>query len=87
MLLKCAFATKLFDAYDEYLQRAERVRVAAGLSKAEWKLIGEDRVLDPDLTRRIANAIETLPDLANESKVDLKKFMTSAKDSRASDYG
>lgn len=91
VLIKCANAVALFNAYNEYKKQAERVRDAEPdpLTTSEWKLLGEDRKdpLPRDLAAKIATKIKALPDLTDEEKQALSVFMTAEKSDREESLG
>lgn len=91
VLIKCANAVALFNAYNEYKKQAERVRDADPdpLTTSEWKLLGEDRKdpLPRDLAAKIATKIKALPDLTDEEKQALSVFMTAEKSDREESLG
>jgi 5-methylcytosine-specific restriction protein B len=91
LLIKCAHAVELYDAYNLYLEQAKIVKELepSPLTKDEWKLLGEDREnpLSGDLKRRIFSKIDSLTNLNDESRETLKRFMTSEKDDREDELG
>lgn len=91
VLIKCANAVALFNAYNEYKTLAEKVRDAEPdpLTIGEWKLLGEDRKdpLPRDLAAKIVAKINALPDLTEEEKKALNVFMTAQKSDREAALG
>jgi 5-methylcytosine-specific restriction protein B len=86
VLIKCANAVQLYDAYNEYKKRAKEIKDAEPdpLTATEWKLLGEDRndPLPSQLAAKIANKIRALTDLSGEEKKLLNLFMTAEKADR-----
>ena len=91
VLIKCANAVAMFNAYNEYKTHAEKVRDAEPdpLTTSEWKLLGEDRndPLPRDLAAKIAAKINALPDLTEDDKTVLNVFMTAEKSDREDSLG
>ena len=87
LLIKCAFAVELYDAYADYMRELTRVRDELGLSKAEWKQLGEDSPLAEPLRRRIIDKIDSLSDLDVDAKQRLKGFATLEKAKREEEFG
>jgi len=86
VLIKCANAVKLYDAYNLYKKRAKEIKDSEpdSLTAGEWKLLGEDRndPLPRQITLKIANKIRALTDLSDEEKKLLNLFMTAEKADR-----
>jgi 5-methylcytosine-specific restriction protein B len=91
LLIKCAHAVELYEAYNSYLNQAKIVKDLGPnpLTKDDWKLLGEDREqpLDSELKQRIDSRIDSLVDLSVESRKLLRSFMTSEKDDREQELG
>jgi hypothetical protein len=86
-LVMCAFAVSLYEGYTHYLKYAEQIKVQSLLNNEEWKLLGEDKSLSPELTAKIKSAIDGLSDLNEDAKRDLERFMTAPKEERVADLG
>lgn len=88
LLVKCAYAVKLYDLYDAFMAQAHRVRDELSLTKDEWKSLGERLgSVDPSLVQRIEGFIDTLSDLDDDSKKMLKMFLLAAPEDRDSLLG
>jgi hypothetical protein len=83
LLVKCAHAVKLYDAYDLFMAQANRVREELRLTKDEWKSLGERLgSVESSLARRIEDHIDSLDDLDKESKKLLKMFLLASPEER-----
>ena len=87
LLIKCANAVELYDAYAQYMEQAEKIKETLNLTKQEWKLLGEGVPLPENLQKRISDSIEAFRDLSDASKKSLKRFMTADKADREIDFG
>jgi hypothetical protein len=87
MLLKCAHAVELYDAYAEYMKEAERIKNLLSLSRNEWKSLGEDNPIPTELAEKIRIEIESSSELSLESKSLLQQFLTADKAVRKNDFG
>ena len=87
LLLKCACAVSLYDAYAEYMSEAERVRSSLSLDREDWKKLGEDKALPNPLKGRIVTAVDKLDGLNETAKIQLKRFLTDEKQERVAEFG
>jgi hypothetical protein len=86
VLIKCANAVQLFNAYGDYKKQCERIKKSEPglLAAKQWKQLGEDRdePLPKEVVDKVSAKVAALSDLSAEEKKLLTLFMTAEKADR-----
>ena len=87
VLLKCAFAVKIYDIYKPYMQVVAKLRESTKIDSDSWKKCGEDKPLPEELKTRIRSAISDLEMINDTEKSYLVRLLTDDKEARKEDFG